>query len=266
MVGRPIPCRLKVMHAVYTSNLAKGLRPVALAFAWFADDDGCNVWPSIETVSRMVQSDTRSVRRCLSHLRAMGVLELEDPVKGLHGGAGKSTRYRFNLAVLASLSGSEPGHQRQGSRESKHGHQRQGSATPTLTSVVTNPDISDTEPGQIVHKTLTPVSADPYEPTGTNIEQTDAGASGHSLQTKPIPFRVYASIASGALATSIRDDRSDSISNVLEIFKRMCAQQKLPYTAEISRKAVEAAMHAHAKAKADFETQVRQWPGVRSMA
>jgi hypothetical protein len=273
VIARPIPCRLTVAHAVYMSKLDKALRPVALAFAWFADDDGGNVWPSIATVSQMVGSDARSVRRRLSQLRALGGLQLEDPVNGLHGGHGKSTRYRFNLTVLGQLCRKEPGQRRQGFQRSKPGHQRQGFAETTLTAVVKNPDISDQVPGQIVHETLTPASADLYEPTGTNNELTDAAASESRLREENpktpngTPFKVFAAIATEAVTQSIREDKTDRFDNVLEWFKRGCAQQHppLPYDSETARKAVEAALHAKAKAAAEFHSKFRQIAGGRSL-
>ena len=107
VAAHSIPCRLKTTHAVYESNLDPSLRPVALAFAWFAErqrrEIGGNVWPSLSTIAGMVGTEKRAVRRAVSQLRTLGVLALEDVQHGLRGGRGTSTRYRFDLSVLARL-------------------------------------------------------------------------------------------------------------------------------------------------------------------
>src|SRR5687767_9450938 len=94
------------MHAVYTSNLAAPLRPLALALAWFADDDGRNIWPSVETLSCMLGHKERAVRDGLARLRELNVITAESH---LTGGRRQSTLYRMNFEVLAALQpGSKP--------------------------------------------------------------------------------------------------------------------------------------------------------------
>ena len=139
-----------------------------------------------------------------------------------------------------------------------------GLAETTRTSVVQKADTGGQLPGQIMHETRTPVSADPHEPTGTNNEQTDAGASERSPRENPpnaIPFKVYAAIATQALEKSLREDKTDAPSNVNELFKQACAQHRpdpLPYDGELVRKAVDAAIHARARAANTFTEQFRQ--------
>ena len=110
-------------------------------------------------------------------------------------------------------------------------------------------------------------------PTGPNIEQTDetdAVASASELREENpktpngTPFKVYAAIATDALHQSLREDKTDRFDNVLEFFKRSCAQHNPPlaYDGEIARKAVEkAASYSRAKARDSFHTQFRQIAG-----
>ena len=98
-----IPCRLPVLHEIYTSNLDASLRPVALALAWFANSKGGSVRPALSKIRRMTCLGERTVQRRVWDLRELGVLELEDPEHGLKGGHGRVTRYRFNLERLAAL-------------------------------------------------------------------------------------------------------------------------------------------------------------------
>ena len=181
---RAIPCRLKVMHAIYTSNLDASLRPVALAFAWFANDDGGNVWPAISTVSRMIRWSERTIQRRLLTLLKLGVLELEDPIKGRSGGMGKTARYRFNLEILAQLPAEESVEPRQPRhpfpltepRQPRHPLRDQ-----RVTGETTNPDTSIHKPRHVDPSNGDTVVTRSYiEPTITNIEQTDAGASERS--------------------------------------------------------------------------------------
>ena len=88
-----------------------------------------------------------------------------------------------------------------------------------------------------------------------NVQET--GAIAPALPDDE-DFKVYAAIACRALDESIREDCDDSIANVSERFKRLCAQQRKRYTAEITRKAVAAAFAKRDKARADYEaTAVR---------
>jgi hypothetical protein len=275
MAKRPIPCRHKVMHAVYVSNLDASLRPVALAFAWFANNKGTHVWPCLATVASMVRADKRTVRRCVSRLRALGVLVLEDPHTGLHGGHGKSTRYRFQLDVLARLAVNPPvkrGHPRPGLSLAKGGHPRPGLPKRRRTPEVKKADMGGQEGGQMTHERRTPTSSDLSGSFRIFQEQTDADASADApsedtTPTNGIPFKVYAAIASDALHQSLREDQTDNFGEVVERFKRTCAQHDppLPYDGELARKAVDAALHAKTKAAQAFHQQFKQIAQSRGM-
>lgn len=164
MTPRPIPCRLPVMHAIYTSSLARPLRDVALAIAWFADDDGANMWPSLETLAGMVAADPRNVRRALRELRQLGVLEAEN----LSGGRGLTTRYRFDLQVLASL---KAGHPRPRLQTPKPGRVRPCFAEQTRTHRVKKEGVQVPKGGHFASETRALAPPDPYDPSGSYIEQ-----------------------------------------------------------------------------------------------
>jgi hypothetical protein len=263
------------MHAVYVSNLDAALRPVALAFAWFANDDGTHVWPAVSTVSRMLRWSERTIQRRLLTLRELGVLELEDPEKGLAGGQSKTARYRFNLRVLAALPVDPPPRKpRQPCHPFPLTEPRQPchpSPDERVTAETQKGDSADHLPRHVDPSNGdTGVTRSDIEPTRTYIELTDADASESSLSeeedSKPrngTPFKVFAAIATNALTQSLREDKTDRFDNVLELFKRACAQHNppLPYDAEISRKAVEAALHSRAKAAEQFHTKFRQFAG-----
>jgi hypothetical protein len=70
-------------------------------------------------------------------------------------------------------------------------------------------------------------------------------------QSREVPFRVYAAIATAAIAAA-REDGDSREGNVREHFKRRCAVQGLPYDNSIVQRATEAALVAHHKQH--FET------------
>jgi hypothetical protein len=55
-------------------------------------------------------------------------------------------------------------------------------------------------------------------------------------------FALYCVIADEALVTSLRDDQTDSPSNVSEIFTRLCAQRHLAYDGDLTRRAIDAVL------------------------
>ena len=85
-------------------DLPEGLKLLLIALASFADDDGANVYPSVETLARMTSTEPRTVWRRLARLRALGVLEVETA----GGGRRRSTHYRIRPETLTPASGFEP--------------------------------------------------------------------------------------------------------------------------------------------------------------
>lgn len=85
---------VKQMTLVWELDLDPNLRLLLLALADHADDEGNNVYPSVEHLAWKVGYSGRQVRRNLQILRdEMKVLELVES----GGGRGKSNRYRLHL-------------------------------------------------------------------------------------------------------------------------------------------------------------------------
>lgn len=60
-------------------------------------------------------------------------------------------------------------------------------------------------------------------------------------------FALYCVIAEEALETSLREDHSDNLGNVQEIFKSLCATRHLAYDGELTVKALDAVLANRAK-------------------
>lgn len=266
------------MCAVYESRLDADLKQVATAFAWFATDSGqhigSNIRPSIQTVSRMTGLSERTLRRRLDTLRKLGVLELEDPERGLRGGKGKSTHYRFNMDVLARLSTEEPGQRCQGNRNGKPGQQWPPLREQTRPTVAANPVTGGHKPGQMEQQTRPAGADDPTDPTGTYKDQKPTGADapdcslGNDTENREPRFAVYAAIATDALTRALRNDKTDRVDHVIELFKQAWATAQpnaLPYDGELARRAVDAALYARDKAAKAFQQQFQRIAGGRSM-
>jgi len=63
---------------------------------------------------------------------------------------------------------------------------------------------------------------------------------------RALPFKVYAAIAMRAVV----DEPSDDLGAIGERFKRLCARQHLPYDADITQRAIDAARHVRATRRA----------------
>jgi hypothetical protein len=131
----------RALDAVFNSSLPKSIRLCALALAWFANDEGGRVFPSVGRLARMVGCDERSVRRELAELRRLGVLRV---VCASVGGPGRTTEYRIDLERLANPDADVM---------VNPDTQVRVETAATLTPVSANPDAS-------VRTTLTPVSGD----------------------------------------------------------------------------------------------------------
>lgn len=60
-------------------------------------------------------------------------------------------------------------------------------------------------------------------------------------------FALYCVIAEESLETSLREDQTDNLGNVQEIFKTLCAQRHLAYDGELMVKALDAVLANRAK-------------------
>jgi hypothetical protein len=272
---------MKPTHAVYVSALPRSLRDILIAHCWFANDDGSNIWPSVRTIAWMVGVDEKTVRHARRVLEYLGVLVAEaDGAKG----RGKTVYYRLNYEALAAV---RPGqelprfYKKAGNQRPPFGGERRQPAPAFNSTEKAGAELQkagrrtpesralDAERRALDSKRRERAPADPLDPldpTGSRTEQT--GAEAPELTTRgetetaadaaaAIPFSVYAAIATRALDESLREDRDESLGNVAERFKRLCADQRKPYDGEITRRAVAAAVTARDKARDQFTAQYR---------
>ena len=85
-------------------------------------------------------------------------------------------------------------------------------------------------------------------------EQEDQERTSTAAARRPRPVEIsegthgfYCVIAEEALDLSIRQDGTDSLANVAEIFKTLCAQRKVRYDGDVQTKAINAVLVAHEK-------------------
>lgn len=153
--------------AVWDSGLKASLKPTALALARFADDDGGNIFPSLDRIAWLNGKTNRQVRRDIVELLSMRVLTA---TTSRAGGRHRTTRYRLDAAALparppfsAGVWAEKPGHECPPFDE-KPGHPRPpleeepGHGCPPL------PDggVADvTKPGHPRHETRTSTTENP---------------------------------------------------------------------------------------------------------
>lgn len=82
---------VRVMAEVWELDLPQPLKLLALALADWADDEGGNIWPSIDTMARKVGAHPRTVQRQLRLLEESGLVRIE------HGGGGRGRTRRLRL-------------------------------------------------------------------------------------------------------------------------------------------------------------------------
>jgi hypothetical protein len=85
-------------------------------------------------------------------------------------------------------------------------------------------------------------------PSGSSVPRSgrDQDQDLKPAALRPVPFRVYAAIASQVL----RREHTDDLGALAESFKRACADQALQPGAELTRKAIDAAQTARARRRA----------------
>jgi DNA-binding transcriptional ArsR family regulator len=92
--------------AIYNAACGCGIRhptkAVLKELAWFADDDGKNIWPSVTTLAERTGLSRRAVQKLLRDLEQTGAIDAEGSRLGgrVRGGRGRATRYRINLGWL----------------------------------------------------------------------------------------------------------------------------------------------------------------------
>lgn len=77
---------------------------IALALATYADPDGTRIWPGVKRLTRVCQRSRATVCRCLSELRALGLIECVESGSAT-GKKGGSDEYRltFPADILVTI-------------------------------------------------------------------------------------------------------------------------------------------------------------------
>ena len=65
---------IKIINSVWDSDLKPNLKAVATAYADFADDDGKNIYPSVERMAYKTNYTPRQIQRLTKQLLGMGIL------------------------------------------------------------------------------------------------------------------------------------------------------------------------------------------------
>jgi hypothetical protein len=236
---------------VWSSALATREKLVLLAFL---DCDragkGRELYPSMERIAWQSGLANSTVRLAVDELQRLGVLARSGHVRSLLDARGRVAKFIFAADRLPT----RPIWSANSRRE------------PAPVDAEQPPDDNRTAAGcrqNSRRMTETQPPAAGADRTYVNVQGNvrlnvqETGAIAPALPDDE-DFKVYAAIACRALDESIREDCDDSIANVSERFKRLCAQQRKRYTAEITRKAVAAAFAKRDKARADYEaTAVR---------
>lgn len=283
--------------AVHRSRVEPRLRHLAQTLAFFANDDGGEIWPGIDTLKRALGCEERTVRADLRSLLESGVLER-------HGHHGHTRRFRFSQE---RLTGYEPPLERTAAARRDAARRReanpvlnatrraaaqrrlgrpsegttpepcttvQGRAPGILHNGAPNPARPCCQPCTTVLPTLHDCAPDLHDLQDLQ-ELTGAHAPAHpdeetedkkTREAGGAQFRVYAAIATEAINRSLRDDHSEDLGNIAEWFKVLCARQDVTYVGDIGRRAVDAALRARAKAKRLFEEKLQQVAGRRPAA
>jgi hypothetical protein len=184
-------------------------------------------WPSVQSLAHDCGLSKTGTLQILNRLIAGGYVD----VVREHVGRRPRT-YRVNLDRLAC---GQPG-----SPRDSHACGQPGSPLDTPTTAV----VCGQRGALVVN-----ASESCGQPGGPKPEEPELEPEANTEAPGHVPFKVYAAIAREAIDTSVLDDRSEDFGNYAEWFKRRCAQQGLPYDADITRRAVDAAWLAREKEK-----------------
>ena len=92
---------ITVMSQIFKKQMGSSSRKMlAVRLADFADDNGCGIWPSVNTLARETDLSERTVQRLLRDFVEEGLLVV---VSAASGRPGEATRYDFNMRTLIGL-------------------------------------------------------------------------------------------------------------------------------------------------------------------
>lgn len=81
-------------NAACACNLRHPAKAVLKEMAWFADDEGQNIWPSVKTLAERTGLSRRAIQKFLRNLEESGAIRA---LGSRLGGRRKTTRYRIEL-------------------------------------------------------------------------------------------------------------------------------------------------------------------------
>jgi len=227
---------LKVIHAVHASRIEPRLRFLASTLALYATDDGQDIYPGIATLMTATGLAESTIREGLQALVNSQLLVRD----GFHGHTRRfrfdlerlaayvpadqtRTEWREARQPYATAEGSNA---QPNSRTLRHGGGLEGTnGHGTLRDGVPNPTPWRTEPYATADLTLrhgvvhiesqesqesqeretgaaAPASSEPAEAEDDNPEACGTNARSYSPAAAPMPFKVYAAIATQAITNS----------------------------------------------------------------
>ncbi len=100
----------KLAMKVLASGLPAALKPTCVVMALFADQDGCNIYPSVGRVAYLLGVERRTAERNLQRLRALKILVPLSVDEGgrIPGGRGRSVVYAISSIALPPREPYEP--------------------------------------------------------------------------------------------------------------------------------------------------------------
>jgi hypothetical protein len=91
-----------VYNAACSCSTRHPAKAVLKELAWFADDDGKNIWPAVTTLAERTGLSRRAIQKLLRELEQKGAIDAAGSRLGgrSRGGRGRATQYRINLGWL----------------------------------------------------------------------------------------------------------------------------------------------------------------------
>lgn len=148
---------VRVMTDVFATTLEPLDKLLLLALAWYADDEGDHVFPSIKSLSEKTSMAERTVQYHLRRLRARGLVATTSL-----GSGRRTTRYRISLATLQGcmpcVTPPRPVHLRGAPTGTSGVHIVHPSGAPACTQSVKDPSVDPSRIRQLAKSVFKPLS------------------------------------------------------------------------------------------------------------